>query len=67
MSAKKALNITKVCEQCGKKFHPTQNSYASIARFCSVECYRQWRREHTRWIKTTPSFRFDEGLPGNER
>jgi hypothetical protein len=57
MPADKDLRITKVCENCGKKFHPTRNSYAMLARFCSPECYREWRRTHQWSFKTVPAFR----------
>jgi hypothetical protein len=33
--------ITKVCANCGEKYHPRKNSYQIISRFCSQACARR--------------------------
>jgi hypothetical protein len=38
------LSITKVCETCGKEYHPRKNSYQYVSRFCSQLCARKRRK-----------------------
>jgi len=35
------LSITKTCQTCGKKFHPSKNGYQHSAKFCSAKCIRK--------------------------
>lgn len=57
MPAKRNPRITKVCDNCGKTFHPIRNSYAQLARFCSAECYRAWSRTRHWGFKKPPPFK----------
>lgn len=34
------LTITKVCDTCGKEYHPRRNGYELISRYCSQRCSR---------------------------
>lgn len=40
----KDLTIIKVCDNCGRKYHPRRNSYQATSRFCTQECVKQARR-----------------------
>ncbi len=35
---RRALKIIKVCDKCGRKYHPRSNGYELMSRFCSKEC-----------------------------
>ena len=37
------LSITKICDVCGKVYHPRKNGYQATSRFCSAECSRRDR------------------------
>lgn len=37
-------SMVKVCNTCGKKYHPRRNSYQITSRFCDQECARKGRR-----------------------
>jgi hypothetical protein len=39
------LSITKICDNCGKEYHPRNNSYQIISRFCSAECVKENRKK----------------------
>ena len=39
------LTITKVCATCGNEYHPRNNSYQLISRFCSKVCARKGRNK----------------------
>lgn len=34
------LKLTKICHTCGKRYHPTNNSYKLLSKYCSPECFR---------------------------
>ena len=38
------LSITKLCDCCGKSYHPRKNSYQATSRFCSAQCSRKGLR-----------------------
>jgi hypothetical protein len=37
----KDFTITKVCDTCGKEYHPRKNGFQYTSRFCSRECYKK--------------------------
>lgn len=39
------LSITKKCDNCGKKYHPRNNSYQHTSRFCTAKCTREYFRK----------------------
>lgn len=39
------LSITKVCDNCGKEYHPRKNSYQTTSRFCNAKCFREGYRK----------------------
>lgn len=39
------LTIIKICDTCGKEYHPRKNSYQAISRFCSAICAKKGRRK----------------------
>lgn len=38
------LKIIKICDNCGRKYHPRKNSYQMTSRFCSQLCTKKYRR-----------------------
>jgi len=40
----KDFTITKICDTCGKEYHPRKNGFQYTSRFCSWECSR--KRKH---------------------
>jgi len=37
-------SMIKICEFCGRKYHPRRNSYQALSRFCSQLCVKKSRR-----------------------
>lgn len=38
------LSIVKTCDHCGRLYHPRRNSYQTISKYCSQDCFRKARR-----------------------
>lgn len=42
------LTMIKICENCGRKYHPRRNSYQLISKYCSQSCVKEARRKRFR-------------------
>ncbi len=37
------LSVIKVCETCGRQYHPRRNGYQTTSKYCSALCARKKR------------------------
>lgn len=46
--------ITKICDNCGKGYHPRQG-YQGAARFCCQECFRLYQSKGRTTVASEPT------------